>query len=376
LTKTQKRNSFIYDCKQLKIQDASDIAALRAVAQHIGWHFVSDNKLVETFNKMKADTNNKKTDEFLRKCSKLDVSNIENEEVKNQIYTIAKSLEMIGTKDEFVNYYIVTNKNKILTKEATIKNKEITAEKFNIKYKNLYGVQKLKDATRDEITAQNNLMRENDYKIDQIRRGYNAAYQSSKQHVPDWAIHGGIASGIAGSAAGAMVAMDVKQRADTAKKANATIGAFMLLAETEKLEPYYKKRDKIKRKLEKLNKIMSIADYLTVRSIEQDELLGYLSPICKEISVSEIGTTVISVSTQKYTLVIDEDIKSVIDGTIEVQLMNGETKIGSKYFSLPYSGSKYNYSTKIYCHNITEKITDVTFKVHKLWTIEDPTTRK
>lgn len=168
-----------------------------------------------------------------------------------------------------------------------------------------------------------------------LRDGASALLSATQQKEHDWAIHGGIASGIAGPAAGVATALNVQSK-------NAAIRA-QNEANRAAFAPVFSAS------------YSGAADYeRTARAKEAEieevkvKLLGELSPTdClkrlgftnTKVTVSETGTC--TVTTQAYLpepLYIFDDVPAIIDGCITANIMDGKQKIGSATMVLPKYG--------------------------------------
>lgn len=352
----------------------------------------SNNSIIEIFCSQvqkeirEQEKEHKIAEKLYNACAEVNIKHfVTSKSDIERIALIAKKLEIKRSNTEIqkmYNDYLQYKNDEIARRqidEAKLKKAEqlnqlrtdeMTQSKINQMFKDYIGRKKLELNILHEIKNLESYKSELTRQINAIKFQYKSAYHGGKQHVPDWAIHGGVASGIAGGVAGAMVAMDVKQRADAAKSSNAMYGANLLLSEAQHVAPLHKKIESIEKEIELLNKKLKNIDTVLVENISEEMLLMKLNPEYSCIEVSETGNTIVFISTTAHTLNIFDDTKAVIDGTIEVLLMNGDNQIGTAYFSLPYSGSANNFKTKVYCTNITEKVTDVKFKPYHLWAVE------
>lgn len=358
--------------------------SIKKIAKNIGLK-LSINELIELLQPEFEKAKKLDAEKLYEACTKEGITSADSKSDIQRVAIIAKKIYINDSNDDLRNMFNqakqreIEKENKILAdkkedERRTRLNKmlidESNHEKENQQFKNLIGISKLKASISHEIALQNSKIEEYKYKINSIKSQYKSAYYAGKQHVPDWAVHGGIASGIAGGAAGAMVAMDVKQRADSAKSQNAMYGAALLLSETEKTSPLYKKIETAEKKIQALNKKLEKVNTLLVENISENILLSEIQPEYSSIEISEVGNAIISISTSAHSLIIFDDVNAVVDGTIEVLLMNEDKEVGTAYFSLPYTGSAKNFKTKVYCTKVTDKVTNVKFRPYHLWAIE------
>ena len=342
LMKTEKKDSFIYECKKSKIQDVSNIAALRAIAQRVGWKFVSDNKLIETFNKMKSNANAEKTQEFFSKASKIDVRTSEGED---RLYNMAISIGMIGTKKEFVELYKKTNKEKEEAAKAAII--KANREREEAKYIPIYNMgthrndfsgcegwemrtKVLANAVNMLNTAVDNLLNDRPFEM---------------RKETSWAVMGGLASGIAGGAAGAMAAMDTQSRNAEIRRQNnqnATLNAqYFMYISGPKAKVLDDEKKRIAKKLDKSQVALWEADV-------NKTLFKKLKIETPKIYIFDNNRFVIYADYTGGETTLKNGSSAYIDGTVTAEIYENGVKISSMDVHLPLYDIKEGYDKEAF----------------------------
>lgn len=195
---------------------------------------------------------------------------------------------------------------------------------------------------------------------DDIRKVYRAL-SSSVEPVKsppkqDWAIAGGIASALAGPAAGLAVAADIQR-----KNAESRVDPVEALENAAKAREVYntagnrlaKKilddcgvsaeeyRAAIKKKADLIQTKEKCEVLLVDDTIDQYQLLGLLNPSVKSTQISESGSVHVSVRIKGKHYRIFEDVPAVIDGSFRALLWNKKGDCcGTAALVLPVDGAK------------------------------------
>lgn len=173
--------------------------------------------------------------------------------------------------------------------------------------------------------------------LDALKNQLNAVCGYAKTQMKketDWASAGGIAEGIAGSAAGLATAIDVQNRnaeirANNQKVIESNAGAIL----------YFQKEIAQKEgKLQYQEKLVNRAKTRLVEEIAPDILfkkLHFDEPI---INVSETGTITIEMQARADKFTIYDDRDAVVDGSVIAQVFDGATNVGQAVLTFPKDG--------------------------------------
>lgn len=158
----------------------------------------------------------------------------------------------------------------------------------------------------------------------------------AKKPEMDWAVHGGIASGIAGPAAGIATAINVE-----AKNAQIRLENYQnMKAVIPSSLNYLSQASELSKQVEKIDEELKKIDLILIdESFSQKELLENICFGDFEIEVSETGAFVVKVKARaKGDFVIFEDVPAGIDGIIDAVVYKGEEVIGKASLVTPIYG--------------------------------------
>ncbi len=318
-------------------------------------------------------------EDFFRSCRKENAT-LCNKAGKARILLLAKNRSISGTEEEIINKYL--NGKKIVEaaeqkaqqqkaqKENAVALKQQN-EQYNLtkRYINLHGAEKRITMALEEIPPLKALIAQLNTQADSISKTYNRTTRSDEV---SWATLGGIASGIAGPAAGLAVAMDVQARnaEKRAKNAEALNSTKSLLASMH--WENFKKRQDVEERIELWQNIASEAKNKLVEDIDGEKLIKELNPQVAKIQILSTGNVELLVNVNKKTIKIFDTVEAVIDGSFKANLLvNGEV-VGTAFLTLPYCGSENTVALKTIFVNITKKaaIYDVEFETYNLFAIE------
>lgn len=317
----------------------------------------------------KADSAKNLPLEFYRKCIENDIQSMKSEVARQRAQLILESLGCTKKKnlEALFNkgYEMYLEKERAKRSEENEKQKEVEKEEARElrKYSELIGREKRIAMLTDlyegcEEDAENSI------------RMYSALINSTQEKEIDWAVRGGMVSGIAGTAAGVSAALDAQVKNEKIRARNAAnraafapVGAQMVLAESNARSAaryYQEERQKAKLKL---------VDQKT----SDKAALAMLDVKVTDITVTETGSARVEISVEpKQKLRIAGDIEAVVDGTIAAELSQKGKPIGRARFVLPIYGVNQKVTLKgmsTMNYDPEEKI-DVTIKPYHLWLME------
>jgi len=199
----------------------------------------------------------------------------------------------------------------------------------------------------------------------------NMLISSTTQKEMDWAVHGGIASGIAGPAAGVATAMDIQQKNAQIRQQNKE--------NREKLAPVIATAMMVEKEMERdakrLEYALDAAKTKLVSNMSADECLSRIDFSDTTFEVAETGSITVTANAKlKTDFCIFDDVEAVIDGTVIAQIYDGNSLIGEAKMVLPVYGLKSNsYSPlkgmSLSC-GVKGKPYLIFFKPYKLWAME------
>lgn len=193
-----------------------------------------------------------------------------------------------------------------------------------------------------------------------------------KEH--DWATMGGIASGIAGGAAGVATALDYQRQNAQIRQSNAQISAAVGM-----MNMYIERDiDSLKSSVESYCKEIESSYGKLIGDISQEEtqrLMKLLVFSNKKITISKTGAVRISVevSSQTKSTLYDGEVNARIDGLIRAKLSTNGVVKGSAVLPLPiYGVDTYQNKVEGICTETTDPNGSYTVEYEPiaLWLIE------
>lgn len=223
---------------------------------------------------------------------------------------------------------------------------------------------------------------------DQYEKASSGAYQMSKASsvltMPlvstrdtDWAIHGGIANGLAGPGAGAATAMNIqRQNAENRARADAINSAYVSsLVRSGVLDKASNAEKQYKSEAKKLLAQIQDAETALVAEDSPDVCFNRLRFDEATVTVSKTGTcNVMTNAYLKNDFTIFNNIKATVDGTILAEICDGGNVIGCAKLVLPVWGTRkdaiaYLEGMALFCGQPDKKYT-VRLKAGNLWAME------
>lgn len=231
----------------------------------------------------------------------------------------------------------------IAEKEALIRKtrmEEQELEREYCRYVHCTGQDKSLCYCQERIAYYRSIIKHCNERMNSIISERQTLYRSTKEKEIDWALQGGIASGIAGSAAGVSQALDAQSRNVGIRQRNAELEQSIAKVTAMRHLSMQNQRENAEKKLEYwLSEEEKAATLLTTVE-DQEWLLSYL-----DMSVSSTHTSITNAISMKIrvdptnkNLKINKSIPAVIDGSIKVNIMCDGRNVGSTAFSLPYRG--------------------------------------
>lgn len=315
-------------------------------------------------------------EKFYKECKKNKIDNVKEKANIARLSLIAEKCGITASVEELINMYTV-GKEDVKSAEREVKiEKEKKAEqkllKASKKYIKFFGRDKKIKMLQDEATPYRKKLTECRKKQAALRGSADSLYEASKGREQDWALHGGIASGIAGGAAGLATAIDIQNKNAQIRANNEELLRNATILEFELGMQLSKNESDIEEEIKYYEDIISKTELKLVEELDQNYLLELLKPKAT-IKKSITGAVLITVETDSTPkLKIYDSVNAVVDGTIKVNLLSDGVKIDEAYATLPINGSTFQNTIETICAS-TEGSTanyTVSFEPHKLWAIE------
>ena len=192
------------------------------------------------------------------------------------------------------------------------------------------------------------------------------------QQESDWAIHGGIASGIAGTAAGIAVAMDVANRNLKIRAQNDELRASAAQLVVMQLDKIWKKKNEAEESLQNWKKEADDIRILLTEDKDEKMLLKKLNPTVTESEITPTGAVKMQIRFCRENNLLVAGKPAVIDGSVKVLLKVGDSVVGSAVCSLDYNGSYVAHDSNCICTAVSKKSKnyEFCFEPHHLWASE------
>jgi len=292
-------------------------------------------------------------------------------------------MDISCSDDELIQKFLrgmsITNEKELLAAEKerkaripVLRKEEQRVEQEGKKYINLVGSDKRVRMFLDEAARHRAMVAQYERAGESITKGADALYSLHAGKETDWAVHGGVASAIAGSAAGVAVAVDIQRKNAEVRASNAQLRQSIGQFSAEQQLNMWMKQSEAEEKMKYYEAEAEKAKLKLVESLPQDDLLKLLSPVIEKTATSETGTITFTVSINKASLTIYETVKAVVDGAFKIKIMDGDRLAGEAYFTLPYNGSEWSKKLTSTCASLPEEHKKYTFVFapHNLFAIE------
>lgn len=287
-----------------------------------------------------AETQEKnKKEEFYRECLKSGIEKCENEKeiLKSKLIAEKCGIQYEDISDLYSEAKILVIKKEQKEQDASLKaqkEEERLEQKSLVEYEGLTGREK----RIAMLTAEREALLQ---KAETLKSGAKAVMNASQQKEKDWAVHGGIANGIAGPAAGAATALNIQaQNAQIRAQNKANLQAFApVIMNSYKGAVSYESQAR---------SITASIDNAKTKLLGKDDIQTCMRRLVfteTEVNVSDTGTCTVTTKvalTEPFT--IFEDVKAVIDGTVIAKIYDKEDLVGTAALVLPSRGIGYYHN--------------------------------
>lgn len=277
-----------------------------------------------------------------------------NEEILREMYEKGKTM----TETDAANASAVSKENLLKNKRI----EELNELAKDMKYYGYHGMEKRKQMLRD-------LMAEADKKRKDAEMMSQMASRTMLQKEHDWATHGGIASGIAGPAAGVATALDIQAKNAAIREQNAKMMPYVAMVTSSYANTasgYQQEYNKYASDLQATNtKLISTDTKETV----------FENIVIKNVKhhVSNTGAVrVVANFSINENYRIFNSMKPTIDGCVRAKLMKDGECAGSAYIVFPIEGIITPVTLSAICTKTTDPNASYTieFEADDVWAME------
>ncbi len=279
----------------------------------------------------KLDQENKLA--FYNECLSNNIKYINSDKERQKAALIAQKYNIPFTDIELLfkearHIAVIEAKNERQKSIQDLKDEETRRCASLDKYSDLYGRDKRIEMINDEL-------RETRASIERSIAAERAVISASQQKEQDWAIHGGIASGIAGPGAGVATALNIQAKnAEIRAQNQANLQALkpIVMSTSETVGLASKRAKSLEEDLKNAQ----------TRLVFEDDVTTCLSKLKFQnttVEVSKTGTCIVSTNVIKAdSYIIFDDIEATIDGTIIANIYDQDALIGTANLVLPRYG--------------------------------------
>jgi UPF0716 family protein affecting phage T7 exclusion len=300
--------------------------------------------------KARAQKEHKEKATFYQECEKAGITNLNSEKNRQKAILIGERLGCANKE----NYRRIYEESKTVYEEIQ---RSKSARESEILKKTESGQYELLNKYAG-YTGRNK-------RIQMLTDERNACQQKEK----DWALHGGIASGIAGGFAGAASAMSIQaQNAEIRAQNAANLEALQPLLMAGAMSSM-----KCAERARELASAIEAAKIKLVSETSSSTVFDQLNFSDTEVTVTETGTCIVKTTVRASDdFCIYDDVKAVIDGTIRAKIYDGETCIGTAPIVFPTYGVRLSTGVSGMCLFCGEpgKTYRVEFGPGNLWAME------
>lgn len=311
---------------------------------------------------------------FLDKCHEANIYQFETEREIQKGSLIANSLNLNSSNLQklYDEAYALFQRNETAKENLrleTIRQEERKLYNSCVKYAGMYGREK-------QIAMLTDARKEAKKKAEEARMANHTLRSMVTKSESNWAVAGGLVSGVAGPIAGALTAFDTEARniqVRAQNQANLNAVAPMLYSFNGNAAAHEAQA----------NKIAEMIEDTKVKLISKDspmECLGHLRFSNIEISVSETGTCFVKVKASvPKDIIIFGDTQAAVDGEIIANIYDNDKKLGSATMVLPAIGIPGRSSVTLmgiclFCGGSAKgKAYNLKFSANNLWLIEQNT---
>lgn len=323
-------------------------------------------------------------EELFKQARNAGIANVDSKANVSRLLLYAKNNGLTIPKDKLIEQfnlgkqYVERHEAKAQAQQAHDRLSEMSKQEKELAaqytyYANYTDQDKSIRICQDKIREANEIIYQCEQDETSVRNGGEATYMLGRQKESSWAIHGGIASGIAGGAAGLAVAADVERRNQAKRQQNEQLLKGIAALSVMQLEKIWDRKRGAEQELEYWTAKLEEAKVLLSEKKNQKELLAMLHPGVIKVEITETGAVKLKVELHSTpNLIIYDEIKAVVDGSIKVLLKVEDEIVGSAVCVLPYGGMTRYSTANAICCKPKKQAQEYTFDFapNHLWAVE------
>ncbi len=271
-----------------------------------------------------------------------------------------------------------------------MKNWEQEAAKYT-KYANRKGKEKSIQYCKDRIAYYNKVL--GNYSPENMSKARgemmdlsNKIYKSTAQREHDWALHGGIAEGIAGTAAGVATALNIQRENAQIRSQNAALGKRIGDMNVAYMQALDEQKTILNGCLRRWKENLKTAQETTIKQEDQKKLMEILAPKVSSVFVeNELHVLKVWIKADCTSYNISKSLSKIgyehagIDGSIKMTIEYNGKVIGTPIGVMAFGGTAYSEHIVATCkipndvnipYEETKKV-KVTFEPRDLWVVQN-----
>lgn len=311
----------------------------------------------------------KYVEQFYRDCSADGITDANRASDIEKMLLFAQRIGIEGSRQELISAFQkgqkIAENTAAEQKMAKLRGEENQILKDNTQYISYYGREKRIQICKDCIRLCDEVIEQCERQDKQITKGGNALYQNKG----DWAVAGGIASGLAGPVAGLAAALNVQQNNLAIDASNKAVASMMFAMGGQ----VFKTKNAAKEKKEFWEKRLAKAQQSLVEDLPVDDLYNALNIELVKKERSETGAARIQARvSQRKPIKVFKDVDAVVDGSLSVEVRKKKEVLGKGTITFPYEGAGRSFIVDVVCKGTIPDPDQFTirFKPNKLWAIE------
>lgn len=360
------------------------IALVLLIFFMIKWHINGKQEEKERNERLAAEQEKQNLRNFYQMCQKAGITAIQTEADLQKATQIAGTMHLgeVDVKDLYRKASALNSRENFAAEQKKQQEQELALNKIRVeertkceeaeKYAGYSGREKRIAMLSDQYK----IAQKNAYLMSQAPSVLTTPLVATPRDT-DWAIHGGIASGIAGPAAGVATAMDIqRQNAENRARADAANSAYVSsLVRSGALEKAAQAEKQYEDEAEELQAQIKEAEAALVADDSPQECLERLRFDGVRVTVSKTGTCSVMASAYlKDNFTIFNNVSATVDGTILAEIRDENSVIGYAKLVLPVWGTSKITAEKmegmaLFCGRPGKEYT-VRFKAENLWAME------
>lgn len=320
-------------------------------------------------------------EKFFKRVRAAGISSLSSEADIARLLLYAKNNGITKERDELIKDFNI-GKQDIEQQEnesqlSELRKEEETLEKKYTRYAETIGLEKHLAICRDKCEEETAYIASLEQKSNTIHQGAEATYRLNKEKESSWALHGGIASGIAGGAAGLAVAADVQRKNADIQQRNRQLAQSVAAMEVAANLNTWDAQARAEKRIKQWQKKAEISKMLLTDFVDEDELLSMLKPQVISLQQSKTGAIALKIEIHAPSnFYIYENVEAAIDGSIAVFLKKDDKIVGTTFCVAGFGGYSQNFKYPrkydCICTNVSEKADtyEVSFAPYHLWAVE------